>query len=226
RSAFNETTASDGEALEQREVGPPVARPAQRVAREVAEGADGGTRERAARRSDRRRIEPLFTRLRPVRIADQVRAVRRGIAIGVGTAIGDVEWQPALNDRRLIERPAAQPGIVSPERQLVGRRQAEVVLAIPVGRSVLEAGSSKKLVGAMLALALQRVLGEDRIAGGEPLGQLGLQRIVSIRGAVAEDVEILCPSVLAEVWAPVVARHARVSVERGLVAIHARTVAD
>src|SRR3954469_2592308 len=68
------------EAFEQRRICPPVPGTAELVARQVAERADRRTAEGAARRPNRRGVEPLIARLRPTRIADQIRTVRSGVA--------------------------------------------------------------------------------------------------------------------------------------------------
>src|SRR3954467_10225368 len=107
----------EAEALEQRRIRAPVPGTGELVARQVAERADGGTPEGAARRSNRRGVEPLIAGLRPPWITDQIRTVRSGVPLDVGVAIGDVERQPALDDRRQIELPAAEEAVAAPPWQ-------------------------------------------------------------------------------------------------------------
>ena len=109
------------------------------------------------------------------RIADEIRTARSGIAVRAGVSIADVERQPALNDRALVDLPPAQPPIIFHERQQVRRRDAEVVLAVPAGRTVIEVRIREELVAAVLAFPLQGVLRENRIPAREPLRQLRLQ---------------------------------------------------
>src|SRR3954466_10724945 len=187
------------EALEQRRIRAPVPGTAELVARQVAERADRRTPEGAARRSNRRGVEPLVAGLRPTGIADQIRTVRSGVAVGRRVPVRHVERQPALDDRRLVELPSAKEAVAARPRQFVQRRDREIVLAVPVGGAVLEVRQVEELIAAMLALALQRVVRLHRVAVAEALRQLRLQRVITVRRAVAEDVESLRPSVLDEV---------------------------
>jgi len=131
-----------------------------------------------------------------------------------------------LNGRRLIELPAAEQPIVLEDRELVGRREREIVRAIPVGGPVLQVGQIEELVAAVLTLALQRVLREHRIPFRESLRQLRLQRIVPVRPAVAEHVDALRPSVPCEVRLAKIGRHRGEAVEPRLIAVHRGTIAD
>src|SRR3954469_19017987 len=166
----------EAEALEQRRISAPVPGTAELVARQVAERADRRAPEGAARRSNRRGVEPLIARLRPTRIADQIRTVRSGVAVSRRVPVGDVEGQPALDDRRLVELPPTKEAVTARPRQFVQRRDREVVLAVPVGRAVLEIGQVEELIAAVLALALQRVIRLHRVAAAEALRELRLQR--------------------------------------------------
>ena len=82
RARLYEPVAADDKPLEQRKVGPPVARAAQRVARQVTERPGRWSRKGASWRADCRRVEPLILGLRTVRIPDQVWPVRSGVTIG------------------------------------------------------------------------------------------------------------------------------------------------
>ncbi len=98
----------DVEPLEERRVGAPVTGPPERILRQVAERALRRATERAVGIANRRRVEPLVSSLRAVRIADQVRPIRSGVPILAGVAIADVIRNAALNDRVLVELPAAK----------------------------------------------------------------------------------------------------------------------
>ena len=114
-------------------------------------------------------------RLRPIGIADKVRSVRARVTVCAAVTVRDIERQPALNDGRLTQLPAAEPDVAPHEGQLVGRRDAEVVFAVPVGRTVFEVRIREELVAAVLAFPLQGVLRENRIPAREPFRQLRLQ---------------------------------------------------
>src|SRR5262249_43089282 len=102
-------SGDEPEALEQRKVGPPVARTDQVVARQVAERPYRRPRERAALRADWRRVEPVILRAATGHgIADEIRPVRTGVAVRARVAIGDVERQSALDDRALVDLPSAE----------------------------------------------------------------------------------------------------------------------
>src|SRR5262245_4608892 len=203
--------------LEHRRVYTPVAGPRQVVARQVAERADRRTAEGAPGRADRRRVEPLIPRARSAWIADEIGAVRADVAVGAAVTVGDVERQAALDDGALVELPSAQERIPPHPRQLVCRRDREAVDAIPVGPSVLQVRKDEELAVAVLALALERVLREGRPSASEALRELGLQRVVPVRRAVAVGELILVPAVGREERTPLIARNGGEADERRLV---------
>ena len=104
---------------------PPVGRPAQRVAFQVAERTRRRPLERAAGRADRRGVEPAIARLIVhVEVADHVRPVRTDVAIGASAAVRHVERHAALDDQVRVELPSAH------ERVGQRRRVAHEALAL------------------------------------------------------------------------------------------------
>src|SRR5262245_31744433 len=235
-----------GEVLEERGVGAPVARTAQRVSRQVPECALCRTAKGAAGGADGGGVEPLVACLRAVRIADQVRPVRTGIAIRPIVAVTDIEWQSALDDHVGVELPAAGERFgyrreirtvlpTAAERQLGDDRCGEVVYAIPVRRSIVEVAVVQPLVFWKVRLeiltivgthALQRVVGLRRVSSREALGQARLQRVVSVGCAVAEVVDALRPAELVEERPPLIPRYGRVAVDRRLIDVEGRSIAS
>src|SRR6185436_11552615 len=76
------------------------------------------------------------------------------------------------------------------ERQLDVGGQREQVGAGPRGGAVLQVAVEEVLVGAVVVDLLQGVGRQQRVAPREPLGHLGLQRVVVVVGAVAQVAQV------------------------------------